>query len=254
MIRVGSANYEACKALNMDIVERGIYEKWISVDDADCIWREESYGFRGGEYFSGEIEVIKGTVKVKAEDVTKSFDKFDTKFCKRGSFAIYNEGVYRSYDGVNNNVLYHLASYDIESQDQGFILDSPGRFSKMVSANEVSFSYESHTWCEYCGKKFSITEGEGDIVLLEPYSRDDYSTMELGSLGFCLFKTRWVGLSIILCFYLPFTIETDLFRILNGFCSEFGASTADEGFGEPPRRAPQGLPQMRFYLVWEEDR
>ena len=192
MIRVGSANYEACKALNMDIVERGIYEKWISVDDADCIWREESYGFRGGEYFSGEIEVIKGTVKVKAEDVTKSFDKFDTKFCKRGSFAIYNGGVYRSYDGVNNNVLYHLASYDIESQDQGFILDSPGRFSKMVSANEVSFSYESHTWCEYCGKKFSITEGEGDIVLLEPYSRDDYSTMELGSLGFCLFKTRWV--------------------------------------------------------------
>ncbi len=54
-------------------------------------------------------------------------------------------------------------------------------------------------------------------------------------------RMEFLGLSIILCFYLPFTIKTDLIRILHALCAKFGASSADEGFGEPPRRAPQGF-------------
>ena len=64
-------------------------------------------------------------------------------------------------------------SFDIESQEDGFIMETPGTFVKRVPAAKIEYAYEAKTWCVYKGLKLVAVEGTGHRMVLEAYSRND---------------------------------------------------------------------------------
>ena len=38
-----SGDYTACKRFNMETIEPGLYEKWLPLEVANCIWEEKEF-------------------------------------------------------------------------------------------------------------------------------------------------------------------------------------------------------------------
>jgi hypothetical protein len=169
--------------LKTESVDRGIERAWVKMSDVECIWTEKDFE---------EVIVIYGEIKVKKDEVTTIIDTCDTKYCKRHHFAIYNGREYINFIGSNNNLVYSLSSYDIDSQEDGFIMDSPGLYKKKVSPEKIETAYESRTWCIYNGLKFIVDEDRDNILTIEPYGRNDYPDKVLIGHGFYIKNTKYM--------------------------------------------------------------
>jgi len=106
MLWVITDDYEACKLLKMETADKGMYEKWIPQEAADCIWAERKHSEGAG------IEVLKGKLKVTPEEIPVIPDPYDTAYCKAHGFAIYQGKRFHAYAGSNSNFVYDLGSYD----------------------------------------------------------------------------------------------------------------------------------------------
>lgn len=187
MLIVFSSRSDVAKSLNMEFVDRGAYRKTVPASQADCIWKVTT----GGVPYE-TVEVLKGSLKVSASDVPLLHDNQDTEYCKNRDFAIHNGKKYKNYIGYNNKYFYYLGSYDIKSQDDGFIMETPGWFTKRASPEEIEIAFRSNTWCTYRGYKFTVTESDGNHLIIEQYSRKDYPDKLLKTLGFYIENTKWV--------------------------------------------------------------
>ena len=170
--------------VKLKCIDRGVYEAWIDISDVECIWREEGYDY------DKDITVLQGELKVKKGSVPVLTSHWDTKYCQYGGFAIHRGKKYRSRAGINNDFLFVLVSFDIESQEDGFIMETPGTFVKRVPTEKIEYAYEAKTWCIYKGLKLIAVEGIGDQMVLETYSRNDYPDKILEDLGFFIKNTK----------------------------------------------------------------
>lgn len=169
--------------LKTESVDRGIERAWVKMSDVECIWTEKGFD---------DVIVIYGEIKVNKDEVPTIIDPCDAKYCKRHGYAIYNGREYINYAGSNNNLIYRLGSYSIDSQEDGFIMESPGLFKKKVSPERIEAAYYSRTWCIYNGLKFIVGEDRDNILTIEPYSRTDYPDKVLADLGFYIKNTRYM--------------------------------------------------------------
>ena len=177
---ISSSDYETCIALNMEMRDRGWYVGTIKYSEIDCIWTENNHEV---------VDILKGKVKVSIEEfVKRDFNIYKHRSC----YAIYKGHKYINYQGYNNDFVYKLGSYDISSQEDGFIMYSPGHFRKSVKPSEIELEFESYMWCLYKGYKFCPSEGSGNNMWIEPYSREEYPNELLISLGFCLKNTKYM--------------------------------------------------------------
>lgn len=177
---ISSSDYETSIALNMEMRDRGWYVGTIKYSEIECVWTESNHEV---------VDILKGILKVSIEE----FAKRDFNIHRHSSYyAIYKGHKYINYQGFNNDFSYELGSYDISSQEDGFIMYSPGHFRKNVKPSEIELEFESHMWCLYKGYKFCTSEGSGNNLWIEPYSREDYPNKLLISLGFCLRDTKYM--------------------------------------------------------------
>lgn len=168
--------------LKTESVDRGIERAWVKMSDVECIWTEKNYE---------EVIVIYGEIRVSKDEVPTIIDTCDTKYCKNHHYAIHNGREYINFIGFNNNLVYSLSSYDINSQEDGFIMDSPGLYKKRVSPERIEAAYQSHTWCVYNGLKLIVNEDRDNILTIEPYGRNDYPDKVLTDLGFYIKNTKY---------------------------------------------------------------
>lgn len=181
-LRVIIFHYDKSFPLKVECVDRFMYEAWVDISDVDCIWVEDGFD---------NIRVLKGELKVKKDEVPPIEDIHDTKYCKRHGYAMFNGKKYINYAGINNDFHYLLGSYNIDSQEDGFIMERPGWFMRKVPAEKIEYAFESYTWCIYNGLKFGVTESSGDYITIEPYSRYDYPDKVLEDLGFYIKNTKY---------------------------------------------------------------
>ena len=172
MYSVSTADENAFHVLNLEMRDRLWYVGEFSYTEIDCIWVEQDYEV---------VEIVKGNIIVDKNDfesVRRNLFEF------RRYYAIYKGHKYIDIQGYNNKYIYKLGSYDFSSQDDGFIMHSPGFFMKTVITSEIELAYQSTIWCMYKGYKFAVSRGEGSSFVITPYSSEDYSSEFLESLGF----------------------------------------------------------------------
>ena len=164
-------------------IERGIYIAQVSMSEVDCIWKQKDYY---------NVEVLYGKLKVTKDEVATIKNTRNTKYIKKGFFAVYNGKEYINVQGINNNYRYRLLSYDIDSQEEGFIMDIPGRFEKVVPPEKIEAAYHSYTWCIYNGLKVIANNDRDGILTLEQYDRNDYPDKVYEDFGFDIRLTRYM--------------------------------------------------------------
>ncbi|MBN2484751.1 MAG: hypothetical protein JXB34_02135 [Bacteroidales bacterium] len=144
----------------------------------DAIWTISSEA-----YTYDTIEVEFG--KIIVNDCEIKYDKYFNDLIMKGEFASYRGVLYKSISGVNHNYYFKLISLDIDSQENGFIMEDPGRFYKQVNPKQIDFAFQSMTWCKYMNRDFVVVESPmGTTIKIQPWSRESYSENELIEMGF----------------------------------------------------------------------
>jgi len=181
--RIFTSYPELYKLYNLDIYDRNHYLGWVDLVEFDCVWEERDYSI---------VNVLKGELKV-SEDSYKD-ERIDRFYRSRRQKVIYNGKHYEHFQGVNHDYRYQLYSYDIESQNEGFLIMKPGMFALDVKPDLIELEYTHDTWCSYKGMILVPDSILSEKWWITPYSRDNYASKDLEGCGFEIKNTRYMKL------------------------------------------------------------